>query len=54
MRLRRGLREEDAFVHLALLSSFETCLEVRRHTGLAKHDVVEALLRSARGVLAPA
>ena len=35
MRLRRGLREEDAS-HLAVLSSFETYLELRRHTGLAK------------------
>jgi AcrR family transcriptional regulator len=54
MRLPRGLREEDAFVQLAMLSSFETYLELRRHTGLAKRDVVEALLRSARGVLATA
>ena len=54
MRLRRGLREEDAFVQLAVLSSFETYLELRRHAGLAKRDVVEALLRSVRGVLAPA
>jgi len=52
MRSRRGPREEDAFVQLAVLSSFETYLELRRHTGLAKRDVVEALLRSARGVLA--
>lgn len=54
LRLRRGLTAEDAFAHFAVLSSFETYLELTRHAGLAKRDVVEALLRSARGVLATA
>jgi AcrR family transcriptional regulator len=52
LQLRKGVSEPGAFAQLAVLSSFETYLELRRHAGLGKRDVVEALRRSARELLA--
>jgi AcrR family transcriptional regulator len=54
--LRRLLRELDirergAFAELSLLTSFETYLELRRHAGLAKRDVIETLKQAARRLL---
>ena len=52
LRLHKGVGEAEALAQFAVLSSFETYLELRRHAGLSRRDVVEALRRSARGLLA--
>lgn len=48
--LRRvlGPGAKDAFPSLAALTSFETYLELRRHAGLSRNDVVRTLQRMAR------
>jgi AcrR family transcriptional regulator len=41
--LRPGVTDGDAFARLAVLTSFETYLELRRHAGLSRRDVVRTL-----------
>jgi AcrR family transcriptional regulator len=52
-RLLHALDVDDrtAFAELAVLTSFETYLELRRHVGLSKRDVVEAISGAARHLL---
>ena len=54
MRLRAGCGRRTRSYTWRCSAASRPYLELRRHTALAKRDVVEALLRSARGVLAPA
>ena len=57
--LRRLLRDlgaaddRQAFTWLLLLTSFETYLQLRRHAGLSKRDVVAALQEAAGNVKRP-
>ena len=46
-RLAGGVTSRDAFAVLAVLTSLETYLELRRHAGLSKADVVATLRASA-------
>ena len=47
-----GLKESRVFPTLALLTSFETYLELRRHAGLSSRRVVQTLQDAARRLLA--
>lgn len=51
-RLLRGLgiRDRAAFSLLAVLTSFETYLELRRRTGLPRREVVRSLQAAAAGL----
>ncbi len=50
-RLRSGVSERRAFATLAMLTSFETYLELRQDVGLARRVVVETLQDAARRLL---
>jgi AcrR family transcriptional regulator len=47
-----GRVSPDALAAVAVLSSFETYLELRRRLGMPKHEVVAILQRQARALLA--
>ena len=46
-----GIADRQAFAALALLTSFETYLELRRNVGLTKKDVVKTLQSTAHRLL---
>ena len=48
-----GRRDRQSLAALAVLTSFETFLELRRHVGLSQHEVVRTLQAKARSALEP-